>query len=73
MDNAASCQKPQQVIDSIVHLYSHEYANVHRGVHTLSVKATDRYEGAREKVQQFIKAQSTKEIILCVAQPKRLI
>jgi len=63
LDNAASCQKPQQVIDSIVHCYSHEYANVHRGVHTLSVKATDRYEGAREKIQQFINAQSTKEII----------
>ncbi len=63
LDNAASCQKPQQVIDSIVHCYSHEYANVHRGVHTLSVRATDRYEGAREKVQHFINAQSTKEII----------
>ncbi|MDC9728936.1 MAG: cysteine desulfurase [Methyloprofundus sp.] len=63
LDNAASCQKPQQVIDSIVHCYSHEYANVHRGVHTLSVKATDRYEGAREKIQHFINAQSTKEII----------
>jgi len=63
LDNAASCQKPQQVIDSIVHLYSHEYANVHRGVHTLSVKATDRYEGAREKVKDFINAKSTKEII----------
>lgn len=63
LDNAASCQKPQQVIDSIVHLYSHEYANVHRGVHTLSVKATDRYEGAREKVKDFINAQSTKEIV----------
>ncbi len=63
LDNAASCQKPQQVIDSIVHCYSHEYANVHRGVHTLSVKATDRYEGAREKVKDFINAQSTKEII----------
>ncbi|MDF1582672.1 MAG: cysteine desulfurase [Methyloprofundus sp.] len=63
LDNAASCQKPQQVIDSIVHCYSHEYANVHRGVHTLSVRATDRYEGAREKVKQFINAQSTKEII----------
>jgi cysteine desulfurase/selenocysteine lyase len=63
LDNAASCQKPQQVIDSIVHFYSHEYANVHRGVHTLSVKATDRYEGARKKVQQFINARSTKEII----------
>ncbi len=63
LDNAASCQKPQQVIDSIVHCYSHEYANVHRGVHTLSVRATDRYEGAREKIQHFINAQSTKEII----------
>lgn len=63
LDNAASCQKPQQVIDSIVHCYSHEYANVHRGVHTLSIRATDRYEGAREKIQQFINAQSTKEII----------
>jgi len=63
LDNAASCQKPQQVIDSIVQLYSHEYANVHRGVHTLSVKATDRYEGAREKVKDFINAQSNKEII----------
>ena len=63
LDNAATCQKPQAVIDSISHLYSHEYANVHRGVHTLSVKATDRYEGAREKVKNFINANSTKEII----------
>ena len=63
LDNAATCQKPQVVIDSISHLYSHEYANVHRGVHTLSVKATDRYEGAREKVKDFINAESTKEII----------
>ncbi len=63
LDNAATCQKPQAVIDSISHLYTHEYANVHRGVHTLSVKATDRYEGAREKVKNFINAQSIKEII----------
>ncbi len=63
LDNAATCQKPQTVIDSISHLYSHEYANVHRGVHTLSIKATDRYEGAREKVKDFINASSTKEII----------
>ncbi len=63
LDNAATCQKPQAVIDSISHLYSHEYANVHRGVHTLSVRATDRYEGAREKVKSFINANSTKEII----------
>ena len=63
LDNAATCQKPQAVIDSISHFYMHEYANVHRGVHKLSVKATDRYEGAREKVKNFINAKSTKEII----------
>ena len=63
LDNAASCQKPQAVIDSIVHVYSHEYANIHRGVHTLSVKATDRFEGAREKIRAFINAASHKEII----------
>ena len=63
LDNAASCQKPQAVIDSIVQTYSHEYANIHRGVHTLSVKATDRFEAAREKVRSFINAASHKEII----------
>lgn len=63
LDNAASCQKPQAVIDSIVHTYSHEYANIHRGVHTLSVKATDRFEAAREKLRAFINAASSKEII----------
>ena len=63
LDNAASCQKPQAVIDSLVHLYSHDYANVHRGVHTLSVRSTDLFEAAREKVKTFINAQSEKEII----------
>ncbi|MCK4841112.1 MAG: cysteine desulfurase [Methylococcales bacterium] len=63
LDNAATCQKPLVVIDSISNFYKHEYANVHRGVHTLSVKATDRYEGAREKLKTFINASSTKEII----------
>lgn len=63
LDNAASCQKPQAVIDSLVHVYSHEYANIHRGVHTLSVRATDKYEGAREKVKNFINAANVKEII----------
>ncbi|PPK72114.1 cysteine desulfurase /L-selenocysteine selenide-lyase (L-alanine-forming) [Methylobacter tundripaludum] len=63
LDNAASCQKPQAVIDSIVHLYSHDYANVHRGVHTLSVRSTDKFEGARTKVKDFINAASDKEII----------
>ena len=63
LDNAASCQKPQAVIDSIIKLYSHDYANVHRGVHTLSVRSTDLFEAAREKVKTFINAQSEKEII----------
>jgi len=63
LDNAATCQKPQAVIDSIVHLYSHDYANVHRGVHTLSVRSTDKFEGARTKVKNFINAASEKEII----------
>lgn len=63
LDNAATCQKPQAVIDSIVHLYSHDYANVHRGVHTLSVRSTDKFESARTKVKDFINAASDKEII----------
>ena len=63
LDNAATCQKPQSVIDSIVHVYSHDYANVHRGVHTLSVRSTDKFEGARTKVKEFINAASDKEII----------
>ncbi|MGZ8190960.1 MAG: SufS family cysteine desulfurase [Methylococcaceae bacterium] len=62
-DNAATCQKPQAVIDSIVHLYNHDYANVHRGVHTLSVRSTDKFEAARSKVKNFINATSDKEII----------
>lgn len=62
-DNAASCQKPQAVIDSIVKLYSHDYANVHRGVHTLSVRSTDQMESARHKIKTFINAASDKEII----------
>ncbi len=63
LDNAATCQKPKAVIDSISHLFEHDYANVHRGVHTLSVRSTDLYEGARKKIKQFINAQSEKEII----------
>ncbi|MDD5412045.1 MAG: cysteine desulfurase [Methylobacter sp.] len=63
LDNAATCQKPQAVIDSIVHLYSHDYANVHRGVHTLSIRSTDKFEGARTKVKDFINAGHEKEII----------
>jgi len=63
LDNAATCQKPQAVIDSIVQVYSHDYANIHRGVHTLSVRSTDKFEAARTKVKNFINANSDKEII----------
>lgn len=63
LDNAASCQKPNAVIDAISHCYRHDYANIHRGVHTLSVRSTDMFEAAREKVQHFINAASSKEII----------
>jgi cysteine desulfurase/selenocysteine lyase len=63
LDNAASCQKPNAVIDAISDLYRHDYANIHRGVHTLSVRSTDKFEGARGKVRDFINAASDKEII----------
>ncbi len=63
LDNAATCQKPQVVIDSIVKMYSHDYSNVHRGVHTLSERATAAFEGARKKVKTFINAESHKEIV----------
>ena len=57
LDNAATSQKPQQVIDSIVHYYSYYNANIHRGVHTLSQEATDAYEAARQKIQKHFNAK----------------
>lgn len=63
LDNGASAQKPQVVIDAISTAYSHEYANVHRGLHYLSNLATDKYEAVRGKVAQFINAGSEDEII----------
>lgn len=63
LDSAASSQRPQCVIDAVSHYYEHDHANVHRGVHTLSHRATESYEGAREKVRQFINAASTREIV----------
>jgi len=63
LDSAATSQKPQVVIDALEDYYSGYNSNVHRGVHTLGTKATDAYEGAREKVQKFINAESTEEII----------
>lgn len=62
-DNAATTQKPKAVIDAISHYYERDNANVHRGVHTLSVRATEHYEAARSKVKRFINASSTRECI----------
>ncbi|MFI5183635.1 MAG: SufS family cysteine desulfurase [Vicinamibacteria bacterium] len=63
LDNAASAQKPQAVIDAERRVYEECYANVHRGVHQLSMRATDLYEGARVKVQKLLNAASHKEIV----------
>jgi cysteine desulfurase/selenocysteine lyase len=63
LDNGASAQKPQAVIDAITHAYSNEYANVHRGLHFLSNAATDAYEKARETVRGFLNAESVDEIV----------
>jgi len=63
LDSAASTQKPQAVIDSITEFYQNSYENVHRGMNTLSIKATDTFERARENVRSFINANSTNEVI----------
>ncbi|MBN9592199.1 MAG: aminotransferase class V-fold PLP-dependent enzyme, partial [Alphaproteobacteria bacterium] len=63
LDNAASAQKPRQVLGAMREFASTEYANVHRGVHYLSGRATDRYEEARETVRQFLSAGSVDEIV----------
>jgi len=63
LDNAASAQKPQAVIDAVTQAYSNEYANVHRGLHFLSNAATDAYEKARETVRRFLNAGSAEEIV----------
>src|SRR5262245_57700473 len=56
LDNAASTQRPRQVIDVLRRVYERDYANVHRGIHTLSERSTAQYEEAREKVRAFINA-----------------
>jgi cysteine desulfurase/selenocysteine lyase len=63
LDNAATTQKPRTVIDAIVGFYRHDNANVHRGVHELSERATAAYEGAREKVRQFLNAGDAREVV----------
>ncbi|OWK40565.1 cysteine desulfurase [Fimbriiglobus ruber] len=63
LDNAATTQKPQSVIDAISRFYAHDNSNIHRAAHTLAARATDAYEQARQKVQGFLGASSAKEII----------
>jgi cysteine desulfurase/selenocysteine lyase len=63
LDSAASAQKPQAVIDAITHTYTHQYANIHRGVHYLSERATVAYQNVRAKVRDLINASSDDEII----------
>ena len=63
LDSAASTQKPRQVLDAMRDFYEHRYANVHRGVYRLAERATEGYEGAREKVRAFVNAPSAREVI----------
>jgi cysteine desulfurase / selenocysteine lyase len=63
LDNAATTQKPNAVIDRVSSFYRHENSNIHRAAHTLAARATDAYEGAREKVRRFMNASSTREIV----------
>jgi len=63
LDNAATTQKPQSVIDRLAHFYEYENSNIHRAAHALAARSTDAYEAAREKVRRFIKAPSVKDII----------
>jgi cysteine desulfurase / selenocysteine lyase len=63
LDNAATTQKPQAVIDRLAYFYAHENSNIHRAAHVLAARATDAYEAAREKVRRFLNARSTREIV----------
>ena len=63
LDNAATTQKPQAVIDRLAHFYEYENSNIHRAAHALAARSTDAYEAAREKVRRFLHAPSAKDII----------
>jgi len=63
LDSAVSAQKPRQVLDALRDFYETSYTNVHRGVYLLAERATERFEGSREKVRAFINAASTREIV----------
>ncbi len=62
-DNAATTQKPRQVIEALSHFYAHDNSNIHRGAHTLAARATDAFEGARDKIRAYLNASSSEEII----------
>jgi cysteine desulfurase/selenocysteine lyase len=63
LDNAATTQKPRQVIEALAHFYEHDNSNIHRGAHTLAARATDLYEQARDKVRRFLGAAKPEEIV----------
>ncbi|WP_417581744.1 cysteine desulfurase [Pelagibacterium sp.] len=63
LDSGASAQKPVQVLDRMDYAYRHEYSNVHRGLHTLANRATEAFEGAREKVRAFLNAERVEEVV----------
>ena len=63
LDHAATSQKPRQVLEALTHYYAHDNANVHRGAHQLSARATEAFEAARQKVAQFVGADSAREIV----------
>ena len=63
LDNAATTQRPRQVIQSLVDVYEKQYANVHRGIHWLSDQSTDLFEETREKVRAFINAPAREQVI----------
>src|SRR5262249_39152950 len=63
LDNAATTQKPQVVIDRLSFFYAHENSNIHRAAHTLAARSTDAYEAARESVRRFLNAGSAEEIV----------
>ena len=63
LDSAASAQKPRQVVDTIRDVYENDYSNVHRGIHYLSQRCTDRFEAARETVARFLKVKDSDSLI----------
>src|SRR5438874_12537725 len=72
LDNAATTQKPRPLLDAIVSYYTQTNANVHRGVHELSARATDAYEAARERGRAFLNAASTHEVVFTPNSTERI-